>query len=85
MNINDIIEIDNQEFIVIDEIELDDNKYYLISEVNEEEVSDEVEVVKIDNGLIYSVDDVKEQEKVTKYILENLKDEWWIRHFYGNS
>ena len=42
MNINDIIEIDNQEFIVIDEIELDDNKYYLISEVNEEEVSDEV-------------------------------------------
>ena len=75
MNINDIIEIDNQEFIVINEIELDDNKYYLISEVNEEEVSDEVEVVKIDNGLIYSVDDVKEQEKVTKYILENLKDE----------
>lgn len=75
MNINDIIEIDNQEFIVIDEIELDDNKYYLISEVNEEEVSDEVEVVKIDNGLIYSVDDVKEQEKITKYILENLKDE----------
>ena len=75
MNINDIIEIENQEFIVIDEIELDDNKYYLISEVNEEEVSEEVEVVKIDNGLIYSVDDVKEQEKVTKYILENLKDE----------
>lgn len=70
----DIIEIDNEEYAICDKIQLNGNLYWLISKVNKDELSEEVEVVKVKDGTVESITDEKEQEELKKYINKKIEE-----------
>ena len=71
----DVIEIDNEEYVIFDEFELNNKKYWLISKLSPtEEATEEVEAVRVLGDTICSIDDEKEQKEVSNYIELRIKE-----------
>lgn len=71
----DVIEIENEEYVIFDEFELNNKKYWLISKLTPtDEASDEVEAVRVVGDTICSIDDEKEQIEISNYIELKIKE-----------
>jgi len=71
----DIIEIEGQEYVVCDKFLIDEKQYWLIMALLENDVpSNEVEVVRVDGDMLFSVDDLEEQKKVQQVIEQKIKE-----------
>lgn len=69
----DIIEIEGKEYAICETLEVNKKSYWIISELDEEEnINDTVEVVRVEDGMVYGIDDEQEQEMVKKAIDELL-------------
>ncbi len=73
MQINDIIEIENDEYIVIDVFEIENNKYALVNLLQEEINPEDTIVLKVEKDMVYSIEEEEEIKKVIKY-LDNKKN-----------
>lgn len=71
----DIIEIEGNEYAICETLEVNEKLYWIISAIDEEEnLNENVEVVRVEDGMIYGIDDEKEQEEVKKAIDELLSE-----------
>ncbi len=71
----DIIEIDNEEYVIFDEFTLNAKKYWLISKLQGDETpTDEVEAVRVEGDSICSIDDESEQRLISDYIESKIKE-----------
>lgn len=71
----DIIEIEGKEYAICETLEVNKKSYWIISELDEEEnINDTVEVVRVEDGMVYGIDDEEEQEMVKKAIDELLDE-----------
>lgn len=73
MQINDIIEIENDEYIVIDVFEIENNKYALVNLLQEEINPEDTIVLKVVKDMVYNIEEEEEIKKVIKY-LDNKKN-----------
>ena len=65
----DVIEIDGEEFAIVEEFSLEGNSYALICKLLEHDVpSEEAEVVKINEDTISGIEDEREKHLVKDYL-----------------
>ena len=74
MEKNDIIEVEGKEFLVYDSFIHNDIEYFILNLLDGEEMSDESIVVKIVDGLLYSIQD-EEEKKDIEQILNRMIEE----------
>lgn len=71
----DIIEIEGKEYAICESLEVNEKVYWIISELDEDEnLNENVEVVRAEDGMIYGIEDEEEQEMVKKAIDELLNE-----------
>ena len=80
MQINDIIEIENDEYIVIDVFEIENNKYALVNLLQEEINPEDTIVLKVEKDMVYNIEEEDEIKKVIKY-LDSKKN--WEKNFFN--
>lgn len=68
MQANDIIEIEEKEYLVIDVFELEGSQYALLNVIQEDINPEDTMVVKVKNNMVYSIDEEEEAKKVIKYL-----------------
>ncbi len=69
----DIIEFDNKEYALILKFNVNNNLYFLLNEILNDELTDNVIVLKEQAGFLLSIDDEKEKAEVEKYLLNEYK------------
>lgn len=69
----DIIEFDNKEYALILKFNVNNNLYFLLNEILNDELTDNVIVLKEQAGFLLSIDDDKEKAEVEKYLLNEYK------------
>lgn len=71
----EIIEVEGKEYAVCEALEIEDKTYWIISELLEDETpSEEVEVVRVEDGMLYGIEEEQEQERVKREIDKLLKE-----------
>ena len=71
----DIIEFDNKEYALILKFNVNNNLYFLLNEILNDELTDNVIVLKEQAGFLLSIDDEKEKAEVEKYLLNEYKND----------
>ena len=74
MQKNDIIEIDKDEYLVIDMFELENQKYALLNLIQEDLNPEDTIVLKVEESMVYSIEDELEAKKVMEYLDSKIKD-----------
>jgi len=74
MQIDDIIEIENDEYYVVDLFELDQKEYVLLNLLKDEIQPEDSVVLRVDGEMVYSIDDEEEAKKVITYLDSKIKD-----------
>ena len=65
----DVIDIDGEEYVIVEEFSIETNKYALICRLLEDDIpSEEAEVVKIDGDMICGIEDEKEKNVIKDYL-----------------
>lgn len=74
MEKNDIIEVEGKEFLVYDTFLHNETEYFILNLLNGEEMSDESIVVKLVDGLLYSIRDEEEKKDIEKILNQMLEE-----------
>ena len=74
MQKSDIIEIDKDEYLVIDMFELENQKYALLNLIQEDLNPEDTIVLKVEESMVYSIEDELEAKKVMEYLDSKIKD-----------
>lgn len=71
----DVIQIENQNYVVADKISYQGNQYFLLTKINGEEViPEESIVVREENGTVQELTDTTEIDAIKKILEEKLKE-----------
>ena len=71
----DVIEMDGEEYVIVEEFSIQGNQYALICRLLEnDEPSEEAEVVKINKDFIQSIEDENEKNLVKDYLEGKIKE-----------
>ena len=70
----DLIEIDGNEYVIVQRISMNEKNYVLLNEVFQDELLDNTVVLEEQDGFLCSIEDEEEKKALTKYILDETKN-----------
>jgi len=70
----EIIEIEEEEYVIADKLNVDDKLYFVLVKIIGDELQNEYDVVREENGFVSSIEDEEELKKVLEELDKRIEE-----------